>query len=177
LKVNLHVISAQTYCKFGSAYICQPTSQLVENIFKYSDVKTYFYSWHSTTFSSIAGSCDLALIPIPSNDFMMWEKPENKLIELWSIGLPVLTSPTPAYSRVMLKAGIDGTCKNVHEWQQKIIDLISSTEKRGDYMKLAANLVERDYSKEKIISQWDTLLNSISINPNTISTGPCIHEY
>jgi glycosyltransferase involved in cell wall biosynthesis len=169
IKVNLHLISNQNYCSFGSMYSCQPTSALIEEVFKGTNIECFFYSWHSATFSAISASCDLALIPIPSNDLMMWGKPENKLIELWSIGLPVLTSPTPAYRRVMTKAGLEGTCDGISDWRNKITKIISSSVERNRHAILAKKLIVSDYSKEKIISQWDDLLLSLAVDPITIS--------
>ena len=51
-------------------------------------------------------------------------KPENKLGLLWRMGMPVVTSATPAYTRAMNEAGQSLTCKDDAEWMSKLENLI-----------------------------------------------------
>ena len=53
----------------------------------------------SETVSVIATACDLAVIPLPLDRPLERNKPETKLISFWRMGLPVVTSATPAYVR------------------------------------------------------------------------------
>src|SRR5258708_8532581 len=49
-----------------------------------------FHKWDEETCSRILSSCDLALIPIDLTDPFVTGKPENKLMLLWRVGLPVI---------------------------------------------------------------------------------------
>ena len=66
-----------------------------------------FHEWDNETYSSILVSCDLAIIPINLNSKMASGKPENKLIHFWKMGMPVITSNTKSYKRVMDECGLD----------------------------------------------------------------------
>ncbi|MDA1354604.1 MAG: hypothetical protein O3A01_09125, partial [bacterium] len=57
--------------------------------------------WDESTWSDIIRNCDLAVIPIDLSDSFAFGKPENKLLLFWRMGMPVITSATPAYLRAM----------------------------------------------------------------------------
>jgi hypothetical protein len=43
-------------------------------------------------------------------------KPENKLLSMWHLGLPVLFSDTPSYSRLASEANQENACIKEGEW-------------------------------------------------------------
>lgn len=155
-KVKLHVISDSEYCKVGSKYLCKPTYSILKEIFGDTDVSFHFYDWNKTTFSSIATSCDLALIPIPENPLMR-RKPENKLLLFWFLGLPVITSDTDSYTRVMKAINENYICSNYEEWREKLINLASSINAREKYMISARAYLETNCSAEAIFNTYDTI--------------------
>jgi hypothetical protein len=63
----------------------------------------------------------MAIIPIDLSDNFNAGKPENKLILLWKIGIPVITSATPAYVRAMQAENLDMYCYTEKEWVDKIL--------------------------------------------------------
>lgn len=160
-KVSLHVATGWDYCKFGGKYFCKPTGTLLRDIFAGSGVEVYFYTWNTSTFSSILSACDIALIPIPENDPIMFRKPENKLIGLWSAGIPVIATATPSYRRVMKDAGLEWTCETIPEWQDKISALSASKSERENYMNNAEAWLARVCSEDRLVGQWDSLFASL----------------
>ena len=46
------------------------------------------------------------------------------------MGIPTLTSSTPAYSRAMDACGLDFYCENIMEWEKKLEKLIIDAEVR-----------------------------------------------
>lgn len=155
-KVNIHFITDSEYCRIGASHLCRPTYSILKKIFSQSDVSFHLYDWNAVTFSSIAIACDFALIPIPNHPKMML-KPENKLLLLWLMGLPVITSKTPSYARVMNDINEDYICSNREEWHNKIIDLASSQERREIYMKSAGQYLQKYYTSDIIMKTWDTI--------------------
>ena len=55
-----------------------------------------------------------------NKDPMMVGKPENKLLLLWRMALPVLVSSTPAYQKVMIRANQDNFINKESEWLRLI---------------------------------------------------------
>jgi glycosyltransferase involved in cell wall biosynthesis len=120
------------------------------------------HNWEKQSFSKLIADADLSIIPINNKDKLMWNKPENKLLLLWEIGVPVLTSPTPAYKRVVTKAGINGLCASTEQWVKKMREFkAASTEKRKGMAQLATVYLNENHSKNKILQNWDTIFASV----------------
>lgn len=155
-KVKLHIISDSEYCKIGGKYLCKPTYSILKDVFQNSNISFHFYDWNTTTFSSIATSCDLALIPIPENPIMR-RKPENKLLLFWFLGLPVITSNTDSYTRVMNAINENYFCSDYKEWRQKLINFGTFITEREKYMRSATAYLEANCSEEVIFKIYDTI--------------------
>jgi len=167
VKVNLHIISDKEYCLAGARHACRATTDILDRIFAGTNVSVYFYSWHRSTFSAIAASCDFALIPIPNDSLMKW-KPENKLILLWLLGLPVICSGIPAYQRVMKNAGLDWVCESTSQWEEKLALLTGSQRRREEYIKTARQYAQNNYGEIAVLNRWDHLLESVLFGSGTL---------
>lgn len=133
--VHLHIITDPMYCRIGGAYFCTPTYKIISSIFNNTAISTHLYDWNSSTFSNLAVICDFALIPIP-NDPVMQMKPENKLILLWTLGLPVLITPTPSYKRVLTEAKLNHyLCNDNDDWGLAIKRISDNKTERIEYLK------------------------------------------
>ena len=120
--------------------------------------------WDKNSFSENIANADLAIIPISSNNPMMWNKPENKLLLLWEIGIPTLTSDTPAYKRVMDAAGLNFYCSSSDGWIRKIEEYMnSSIEHRRVVVKQADDYLHRFHNKNEILKNWDGIFDSLQI--------------
>ena len=64
-------------------------------------VKFYMHEWSPFAVRAISSRCHLGLIPLDQDRPLYRAKPENKLLIMWRLGLPVVTSATAAYKRVM----------------------------------------------------------------------------
>ena len=158
-KVNLHMITSIEYGKYMGKYIKQ---HAINDVRKIVDVNAiYMYEWNERTCSHIAGACDLAVIPNNKYDLMDWGKPENKLLNFWLMGLPTITSATPAHLRAMAKAELSMTCSSEEQW----IELLEYYIKNSDDRELAANkgfAFASSVNNDKVItSQWDNMFNSV----------------
>ena len=123
----------------------------------------YLIDWNKSRFSEIISKADLAIIPIDPAVPMMWNKPENKLLLLWEIGVPTLTSNTPAYKRIMDNAGIDFCCASSDEWVQKIEQYRnSSIEFRKYTLEKANDYLRGFHSKDVILKKWDLIFDSLN---------------
>lgn len=123
----------------------------------------HLMDWKQGSFSEIISNADLAIIPIEPDIAMMWNKPENKLLLLWEIGVPTLTSDTPAYKRVMDCAGLDFYCASSNQWMQKIREYTeSSVEYRNNISEKAKSYLQRFHSKDEILTKWDLIFDSLN---------------
>src|SRR5206468_7673276 len=122
----------------------------------------HFHPWNIASFSRDITASDVAIIPIdPSNAFAMG-KPENKLIMLWKLGMPVVTSATPAYERAMRGAGLDQLCASESDWKQRIEELLNASAEDLECVGRAGRtFAQAAYSKQRFVEAFDETFASI----------------
>lgn len=132
------------------------------NLLKRLNCNYNLIPWSRDIISAVVSNSDLAIIPIISEDSFSYNKPENKLLFFWEMGIPVLTSDTPAYKRVMDQAGLDYYCSSTEGWLQKIERFARSNEsyKQG-VVDVANSYISTFHSKEVILAKWDLIFESL----------------
>lgn len=123
------------------------------------------HPWNEATCSDIIRACDLAIIPIDLSDRFVTGKPENKLLLLWRMGLPVITSATPAYQRAMHEAGLEGfACSDQSEWLAAIERMMAAESLRRDSGVLGRSFAETHFSEEMLLARWDAMFASLGFS-------------
>jgi hypothetical protein len=112
-------------------------------------------------FSRIVTGCDLALIPIPMHKPFWVGKPANKLLLFWRMGMPTLTSPTPAYIKMMRECGLDMVCSTPDDWKDKLKRYMCDETARREAGRKAKAFVDAEYSEEKLLERWDRAFASV----------------
>ncbi len=121
----------------------------------------FLYAWNERTFSAIVRSCDVALIPIPVQDPLSAGKPENKLLLFWRMGMPVLTSATPAHVRAMKQSGVNMACATQHDWIAALEHLAAHEQARENAGQRGKAFAEAYHNEERMLSLWDDAFRSI----------------
>ncbi|MEZ5003132.1 MAG: hypothetical protein R2730_08835 [Chitinophagales bacterium] len=157
-KIELHIVTDKYYYKYYKKYFRKETS----NILKELKCDYFLHEWKINTFSKKICDADLAIIPINMEDNLAKGKPENKLILFWKMGIPTITSATPAYERVMRRSDLNMACSDINDWKFKLNDYInlSSIERKAIAEKASAYAYEV-YSREQIYEDWDKLFSSV----------------
>ena len=156
-EVELHIIT-DPVIRLPVKMLNKKTEQVLKKI----KCDFIIHPWKKETFSKLIAASDLSIIPILKTDKLAWNKPENKLLLLWETGIPVLTSPTPAYRRVMAGASVEGVCETEDEWVKKIIDFKNKpVHEKQKIAKLAENYLLHHHSKEIILKNWDAIFESV----------------
>ena len=123
------------------------------------------HPWDEATCSGIIRSCDLAVIPIDLSDPFVTGKPENKLLLFWRMGMPVLTSATPAYQRAMREAGQEGlACRNQEDWMLSMELMMGDESLRREGGERGRKLAETYCGAETMLARWDTMFASIGFD-------------
>jgi hypothetical protein len=124
-----------------------------------------FHLWEELTCSDIICNCDLAIIPIDLSDPFVSGKPENKLLLFWRMGVPVITSATPAYLRAMKGAGLEGfACRNQDEWMTAIEYMIDNESARCEAGDLGRSFAEIHYGEDVLLARWDAVFDSLGFS-------------
>ncbi|HEV2079649.1 MAG TPA: hypothetical protein VGR19_07115 [Allosphingosinicella sp.] len=161
-EVELHVVTdPEVYRHFGR-FGRHPSTDVLGGI----HCEKHFYPWEKESFSSHLKAADVAIIPIWPNHRMSNAKPENKLILLWQLGIPVLTSATPAYVRTMANAGLDMTCAGLDEWRAALRRMIhASPAELGGIAKTGQQHAATAYSEAEFQARFDAAFALVGFDP------------
>lgn len=158
-RVELHVVTDRRL-----KYPFRIFDRDVERVLADLPCDLVFHEWNLETFSQVIAKCDLAVIPIDLASQFDRHKPENKLLLLWEVGIPVLTTNTPAYQRVMTTAGIDCLCASESDWITKLEWFLGlSEEERQALAEQARRYLRRWHSKDAILGRWDQIFESVML--------------
>jgi hypothetical protein len=159
-KVELHVITDPRIYRYFGRFGAYDAMDALKGI----ECEKIFHPWDRRTFSSRITQCDAAVIPIDRSNPLWWGKPENKLVLLWQLGMPVLTSATPVYQRVMDRAGIDMSCSATSEWSARLEALIGTAPDQAARIGAACrSYADANYSRDAFVEHFDAAFASIGM--------------
>lgn len=156
-EIALHLVTDLAFYKYLGKYGKKHTSETLKGLCK----RVYIYEWNELMCSEIVCASDLAIIPIDTSNPLALGKPENKLLLLWRMGIPVVTSATPSYNRAMLKAGLDATCLSHEDWISNIENCITCAKSRRENGLAGKRLAETEYSEQLTLDKWDKLFETL----------------
>ena len=157
--IELNLLTDLRYFRFLGRYGRTSTLEVAQRLFP----NVNLIEWKEETAAAIICSCDLAIIPIDMSDPFACGKPENKLVLFWRMGMPVLTSATPAYVRAMSTAGLLMTCATTKDWELALEAYINDESARRTAGYSGLKCVNSHYREVELIRKWDSVLLS-SIN-------------
>lgn len=155
--LELHLITAVRFKQVTQRFWTRETAAIAARIF--DDVR--IHQWTEDSVARIATACDLAVIPLPLDRPFERGKPESKLVSFWRMGLPTITSATPAYTRVMAAAGQHLCCSSAAEWADALQTLIEDRTARESAGRTGHAYAEAEYSDERLLKAWDAVLAGI----------------
>jgi hypothetical protein len=151
-RIELHVVTDPRIYRHFGRFNSYPAMEALAGI----ECEKLFHRWDRQTFSRDITACDLAVIPIERRNALWWAKPENKLILLWQLGMPVLTQATPAYVRTMGEAKVDMVCATPSDWGSKFEHFIrADAADREELARKCRIFAQEAYSREEFAGRFD----------------------
>lgn len=151
-RVELHVVTDPTTRRHMGRFGTRLATEILAPI----TVPKVFHSWRKDTFAEHLKACDVVVIPIDTASAMMRGKPENKLVLLWKLGLPVLVSGSPAYRRTMEAAGVDMVCESLEDWRAALERIAAlDVDRLATLAERARSFAETTYSDEHFRAPFD----------------------
>ena len=168
-RIELHVVTDPYWRRWVISGRGTPVLDKLKSI----ECPISFHPWERSTFSARIIEADLAIIPIDRSDPMVRGKPENKLVLLWQLGMPVATSATPAYDRAMAAAGVEMNCADLGEWRALLERMIDAgpDELRREAAKGQAFALSA-YSAERFQAPFDAAFASLGFDPDPAAARP-----
>ena len=128
-------------------------------ILKKFDIQFNLYEWNIENIINISKKCDIGIIPLNVNNNYEKNKPENKLLLMWRLGLPTITSNTPAYKYLMDKV-INNMIASEGNWSLHINNLIKNKEKLLEISNQNFEFISKYYNEEEISNLWEEVFTN-----------------
>jgi glycosyltransferase involved in cell wall biosynthesis len=154
--IVLELITEPEYRQIMQRFWRRDTSRIARRHF----ANVRLHEWGEERVSAIATACDLAVIPLLDRPLERG-KPESKLVIFWRLGLPTVTSATPAYVRVMEAAGQDLACESEAEWTEALLRLIGDERARERAGRGGLAFAEQEYGDDRLLEAWDRVFDSL----------------
>lgn len=158
IPLQLNVVTDPRVPIIGPQTLGRPSARLLDKAFAGYDVTVALRSWTPENVEEAAASSDFAVLPISRNDSFAQAKPENRLLIAWRLGLPCLTSDTPAYSRVMNAAGVPALCGSADGWEQLLLTYASEKDTRLANITKGQGYLVKHHSDQQLLANWDAAL-------------------
>jgi len=159
-RIELNVVTDLEGALFLGKFWKVQSAAVVRRIFD----RTRMHAWDKNTFAGVITGCDIAVIPIDVRNPVAAGKPQNKLLLLWRMGMPVVTSATAAYSRAMNEAGQALTCKDDAEWLTNLERLILDEEARRYAGESGRAYAAGRFGEARTYDQWDAVFRSVGLD-------------
>lgn len=155
---TFYLLTNNSFARWGGYLGKVDSAKLIRRLFPKSFKQIKIIPWSIDNLLEYSSRSEFAIIPIDTKDKFANLKPENKLLGLWVLGLPVLFSDTPAYMRVAKEAGLVRACLKQEDWK-KSLDLHHQLSDKN-YSEAANGYIGNYHSKEILIEKWMTALQA-----------------
>lgn len=122
----------------------------------------HLYEWNPTAVRALAGHCHLGVIPLHLDQPLFADKPENKLLIMWRLGLPAIVSATPAYRRTMAAyGGPNWACADPEAWYTALRQALTTPDLREQAATAGRDYVETHFGLDTLLRRWVEALSTL----------------
>ena len=159
--MNLDFVTDEKYFRFLNKYAERDTLQLLNRDLEQLRSRVRIIPWTPKNLVGCAKASSVAIIPIDLSVPMQRMKPENRLLIMWRLGLPCLTSGSPAYIRVSQHAGVSATCDSLEEWFEHLDRLINDQAFARREITAGQNYLRTNHNSIVLLKKWDLAVESV----------------
>lgn len=159
--LSLDFVTDEKYFRFLNKYIEKSTRGLLEKDLGQLIDLVKIIPWSPMNLVECAKASSIAMIPIDLSVPMQKMKPENRLLIMWRLGLPCLTSPSPAYIRVARQAGVTAVCNTLDDWFEHFNRLLNDPNFAHREITAGQNYLRENHNKTVLLKKWDMALESV----------------
>lgn len=160
IKINLSIVTDDYSPQLNGKYLNIKTINQIRALKRLLREDLNLYTWNLKNLEKVSKKVSLGILPVDSDRYLAKFKPENRLLIMWRLGLPCITSPLNSYNRVFAKIGLDGTCSNTEEWKNKIIDYHDNPELAQVNVMKGQQYVQDYHSESKLLNKWDEIFST-----------------
>ena len=159
--LHFDFVTDEQYFQFLGKYFNLDTLQLLKKDLGPMIDQIKIVPWTPDSLVASAKKSAISMIPIDLTVPMQKLKPENRLLIMWRLGLPCLTSPSPAYIRVANKAGVRAICDSPEVWLENFRSLLSDPSFALEEVLRGQNYLHENHNRESLLNKWDQAIESV----------------
>jgi len=154
-------VTDEYFFQFLNKYLQRSTLQILKKDLCMIADRVNIIPWSSSNLIESAQKSTVAMIPIDLSIPMQRLKPENRLLIMWRLGLPCLTSPSPAYIRVAHQSGVNATCSNLSEWTESFNRILEDPGFACSQTLAGQNYLRENHNRTLLLNKWDLAFESV----------------
>ena len=159
--VHFDFVTDEKYFQLLGKYFEMNTLRLLKKDLGLIIDRVKIVPWTPDSLVASAKKSAISMIPIDLTVPMQKLKPENRLLIMWRLGLPCLTSPSPAYTRVAHKAGVNAVCKTPDAWLKNFKTLINDPSFAHEEILRGQNYLREHHNRIDLLKKWDNAMASV----------------
>lgn len=159
--IELSCVTNTDYFKFLGKYFHGDTASLLKRRLGAGYQHSKIIPWSIKNLVTAAKLASCAVIPIDLSGPLQNLKPENRLLIMWRLGLPCLTSPSPAYIRSSESAGSDTICFTGEDWEMKMTEILENSDVAESIVKKGQVYLQEFHDTDALLEKWDRVFNSV----------------
>ena len=158
---QINFVTDEKYFRFLGKYMTHSTLSLLSSRLSVMVNERSVIPWTVDNLTNYAKLSSVAILPVLLSNPIQYLKPENRLLIMWRLGLPALTSNTPSYGRLSRETGLDFICENDLEWQQKIDRVLKDRRYAAEMVSVGQDYLDKNHSNEQLLKKWDAAIDSV----------------
>jgi len=156
---GMNLVTVEEFPRWGGYIGRVQTRDVVQDLFPESWNSIRIIPWSLENLALNACNSRLAIIPISPKDQFANLKSENKLLSMWHLRMPTLTSPSPAYKRVLSTAGKPEACVEEGDWYERLSSLANSLVHRTELASSGTKYVLAHHTHHQLVKKWDEIIS------------------
>ena len=160
-KLHFDFVTDESYFQFLGKHIERSTFSLLKRDLKKISDRVRIIPWTTSNLIEVAQRSVMSMIPIDLSVPMQRLKPENRLLIMWRLGLPCVTSSSPAYVRVANQAGVSSTCEDSSAWLMNISLLLNNSNFAYDEIVRGQNYLRKYHTRNILLEKWSHVIESV----------------
>lgn len=154
-------VTDERFFRFLNKYLQRSTLEILKKDLHMIADRVNIIPWSSSNLVESAQKSTVAMIPIDLTIPMQRLKPENRLLIMWRLGLPCLTSPSPAYVRVAHQAGVNAACINLNQWTENLKRILEDPDFAYSQTSAGQNYLRENHNRTILLNKWDLAFESV----------------
>jgi hypothetical protein len=160
--LDLDFVTDESYFRILNKFLKRSTLSVLQKDLNEIRNLVNVVPWSTDNLVQCGEASTIAMIPVDLNIPMHRLKPENRLLIMWRLGLPCLTSPSPAYVRVSRQAEVIAACNTSEEWVENLNRLITDPGFAFNEIVAGQNYLREYHNQKILLKKWDDAFQSVT---------------